>query len=189
MMAKANKKKRSSLSRQVIAMIILAALVVTLVGTLIVVNIVTALRKFSYGGETYYISRQKDEYGGVYYIMIDVNKNPLSTTSDGYFILHDGTLISIDQSTGRANEYIRPDTEGNEQIGINDRVLMFPHTAKDAVPVPVTERQQVRVTRVRTLVQAAVYVPDLKVDRFPFTDVFLKEDSRTDLQKNMLLLT
>ena len=133
MMTNENKKKRSSLSKQIIAIIVLAAVVLSLVGTLIVVNIVSALRKFPYDGRTYYIKREKDENGSVYYIMTDENKNPLETTSDGYFIVHDGTLISIDQDTGRANEYIRPDTEGNEQIGINDRVLMFPHTAKSAM--------------------------------------------------------
>ena len=131
MIEKSNKKKRSSLSKQVIAVIVLSVVCLALVGTLIVVNVMSDWRKFPFEGEIYYIARQRDENGKVYYIMTDADRNPLETTSDGYFITKNGTLISIDQSTGKANEYIRPDTEGNEQIGINDRVLMFPHTSKD----------------------------------------------------------
>lgn len=132
MIEKSKKKKRSSLSKQIVATIVLGAICLALVGTLIVVNIMSDWRKFPFEGETYYIARQKDENGKTVYIMTDADRNPLEATSDGYFITKGGTLISIDQSTGRADEYIRPDTEGNEQLGINDRVLMFPHTNKAA---------------------------------------------------------
>ena len=127
------KRKRSSFSSQVIALIVLGAVCLALAATLITVNIVTAIRKFPYGDEIYYIIRQKDDSGNTVYIMTDEDKNPLETTKDDYFILKDGTLIELDQSTGNAKEYIPVDTEGNEQVGINDRVLIFPHTAKDKV--------------------------------------------------------
>lgn len=132
MMAK-TKKRGSSLSRQVIAIIVLFAVCLGLAATLIAVNIISGYRKFPYGGETYYIVRQKDEAGAISYIMTDSEQNPLDTTPDGYFTLRDGTLISLNQTTGLAEEYIRPDTEGSEQIGINDRVLIYPHTKKEKV--------------------------------------------------------
>ncbi len=133
MIVNKKKSKGTSLSRQLVAMIVLGVICLSLVATLIAVNIISAHRKFPYGGDTYYIIRRKDESGKTYYIMTDSDKNPLKTTSDGYFIVKDGTLIELDQTTGLADKYIRPDTEGNEQVGLNDRVLMFPHTDKDAI--------------------------------------------------------
>jgi len=127
------KRKRSSFSSQVIALIVLGAVCLALAATLITVNILTAIRKFPYGDETYYIIRQKDENGKTTYIMTDGDREPLEKTKDDYFILKDGTLIELDQTTGNAKEYIPVDTEGNEQVGINDRVLIFPHTSKDRV--------------------------------------------------------
>ena len=130
MMVNKTRKKGTSLSRQIIAMIVLAAICLGLAVTLIAVNIISGYRKFPYGDETYYIVRQKDEQGVISYIMVDDGQEPLETTPDGYFILKDGTLVALNQSTGLAAEYIRPDTEGNEQLGINDRVLIYPHTQK-----------------------------------------------------------
>lgn len=133
MIANKTKKRGTSLSRQIVAIIVLCAVCLALAATLITVNIISGYRKFPYGGDTYYIVRQKDEYGKTSYIMTDKEKNPLITTPDGYFVVKDGTLIALNQTTGLAEEYIRPDTEGNEQIGINDRVLIYPHTQKDKV--------------------------------------------------------
>ena len=124
-------KKRSSLSKQVVAVIILGAICLGLAVTLIAVNVGADYRKFNFEGETYYIVRQKDENGKTFYIMADSDKNPLDKSPDSdYFVSKKGTLIAIDQETGKAKEYIRPDTEGNEQLGVNDRVLMFPYTPK-----------------------------------------------------------
>jgi hypothetical protein len=96
------KRKRSSFSSQIIALIVLGAVCLALAATLITVNIVTAIRKFPYGDETYYIIRQKDEKGNIKYVMTDEDKTPLEQTKDDYFILKDGTLIEIDQKTGNA---------------------------------------------------------------------------------------
>ena len=57
---------------------------------------------------------------------------------------------------------------------------------KEEVQAPVTVKQQVRVTRVRTLVQAAVYAPDLKAVSFRFTESFLREALRTTSQQTTL---
>ena len=130
MMVNKTRKKGTSLSRQIVAIIVLAAICLGLAVTLIAVNIISGYRKFTYGDETYYIVRQKDQLGTISYIMVDSEQNPLETTPDGYFTLKDGTLVSLNQSTGLAAEYIRPDIEGSEQLGLNDRVLIYPHTQK-----------------------------------------------------------
>ncbi len=134
MIEKRVKKKRSSLSKQLVAVIVLGAICLGLAVTLIAVNVGSDYRKFPFEGETYYIVRQKDAEGNTVYIMADSDKNPLAKSPDSdYFVSKKGTLIAIDQKTGKAKEYIRPDTEGNEELGINDRVLMFPYTPKKNV--------------------------------------------------------
>ena len=133
MMTAKYKKRRGSLSRQAVAVIVLFAVCLALVAALLAVNVITGYRRFIYGGETYYIVRQKDDKGAISYIMTDKDRNPLETTPDNYFIVKGGTLVALNQATGLAEEYIRPDTEGNEQIGINDRVLIYPHTKKEDV--------------------------------------------------------
>ena len=102
MIANKTKKRGTSLSRQIVAIIVLCAVCLALAATLITVNIISGYRKFPYGGDTYYIVRQKDEYGTVSYIMTDKEKNPLETTPDGYFVVKDGTLIALNQTTGLA---------------------------------------------------------------------------------------
>ena len=126
----ANKKGRgTSLSRQRKAIIVIAALCLVLAVTLIVVNFMTALRKFEYDGETFYVLRQKED-GKTVYIMTDKDRNPLDTTDDGYFITPSGALIAVDQNTGLASIYARPAVDGNEQLGLNDRILIFPYTKR-----------------------------------------------------------
>ena len=50
-------------------------------------------------------------------------------------------------------------------------------------PDPETVKPPARATRVRMLVRAAAYVPDLKAVRSRFTEDFLKEASTINLQK------
>ena len=54
--------------------------------------------------------------------------------------------------------------------------------ARAEVPAPATARPPARVTRVRTLVPAAVYDPDLKAVSSRFTENFRREASTTSLQ-------
>ena len=70
-------KRKSSLAKQRIAMIILAALCFVLAVTLVAVNIITAQRPFEVEGEAgvkYYILRQKDEEGNTVYVLADKSK-------------------------------------------------------------------------------------------------------------------
>ena len=124
------KKLRSSLARQTIALIILGAVLLALVASLLVVNYVTSFRRFEDGGEVYYVRKQTDKEGKTSYILVDKQKNALDTTSDGYFITKTGNLVAINAKTGLPSLYARVETEGNEAVGINDRILIFPHTEK-----------------------------------------------------------
>lgn len=126
-------KGRSSLAKQRIAMIVLAALCFVLAVTLVAVNIITAQRPFEVEGEAgvkYYIIRQKDKDGKIVYVLADESKKPLETTEDGYFVTESGVLVSVNQATGEASVYARPATDGNEQLGTNDRILIFPYTKR-----------------------------------------------------------
>lgn len=128
-----NKKLRSSLSYQTIAAIILGIVCLAIIGTLIAVNIITAIKPWEIDGYTYYIRREKDENGNVYYRLTDKNKVTLEATPDGYYVAESGALIRFDPTTGSASKYATVDTEGTEQIGLNDRILIFPYTTRDEI--------------------------------------------------------
>lgn len=129
-----NKKgKGTSLSRQRMAIIVIALCLVVLAVALVVVNFITAQRAFSVDGEEgvkYYIIRQKDEEGKISFYLADADREPLETTEDGYFVTASGVLVAIDQTTGLGKIYARPATDGNEQLGTNDRILIFPYTKR-----------------------------------------------------------
>ena len=130
-----NKKGKglSSLSRQRIAIVVIAICCLVLAVTLVVVNFITAQRPFEIAGEEgvkYYIIRQKDEEGKISFYLADESRKPLETTEDGYFVTASGVLVSIDQTTGLGKVYARPATDGNEQLGSNDRILIFPYTKR-----------------------------------------------------------
>ncbi len=123
-------KKASSLTNQKRAIVILLAVCFLLAAALIVTNMVTAMRRFHVEGEdaVYYIIRQKDDEGKTVYVLADKNKNTLKTTDDGHYITASGALVAIDQTTGLGSIYARPVTDGNEQVGVNDRIVIFPVT-------------------------------------------------------------
>ncbi len=127
---KAAGKRASSLSNQKRAIIILLAVCLVLAVALAVVNFVTALRRFEVPGDSnvYYIVRQKDDEGKTVYVLADKDRNPLSQTSDGRFITLSGAIVEINQETGLGSLYARPVTDGNEQVGRNDRIVIFPVT-------------------------------------------------------------
>ncbi len=127
------RKKPSSISNQKRAIIILLAVCFVLAAALIVVNILTGMRKFEVPGENavYYIIRTENEKGETVYVLADKDRNTLESTSDGYFITAGGTLVAIDQTTGLGSVYARPATDGNEQLGVNDRIIIFPVTNRD----------------------------------------------------------
>ena len=126
--AKKTGKKSTSLSRQTTAIVVILALCFLLAIALVVVNFLTATRRIELGGEILYVIREKDKDGNSVYIMADADKKPLKTTTDGYFITPLGALVELNQTTGSADIYARPVTDGNEQLSSDDRIIIFPVT-------------------------------------------------------------
>lgn len=127
------KKKRSSLSHQTVGVIILGIVCLLMVGALIAVHLITSVTPVTIDGNTYYVRRETKDDGSAFYKLTDKNKNVLQMTEDGYYVGLSGTLIRFDPATGETSKYAAIDTEGNEQVGHNDRILIFPYTTRQEI--------------------------------------------------------
>lgn len=78
-------------------------------------------------GTVYYV-REKDDV----YSLYDTDRKTVMPTEEqyGYYVTHAGTLVDVDSETGEWEIKAVVDTEGNEELGFNQRVLMFPHLEK-----------------------------------------------------------
>ena len=133
------KKKRSSLSYQTIGLVAVGIACLILVGVLIAVNFLTTVTPFEIDGTTYYVHKETADDGTVSYSLKDKDNNALTMTEDGYYVAASGALIRFNPSTGEISKYATVDTIGNEQVGINDRIIMFPYTErKDIQSISVT---------------------------------------------------
>ena len=115
--------------RKRIIAIIAAALAIVILGVSLsaVLEYVDTVEFVDVDGTKYY-AKNKDD---VYKLYAKGSKEPLPTDSQyGYYITKIGTLVKLDAKTGLATEYIPVETEGNENVGFNDRVLIFPHVEK-----------------------------------------------------------
>lgn len=124
--------KRSRYSRQKVqkkVIITLAVMTVVLAVVLGVVNHIVSITTYEDVDGTKYQIRKKD---GVY-VVCDKDGYTLDLTTDGYYITDASTLLEIDEETGEVEEYAIVDTEGNEVVGSNRRILIFPHTAKASI--------------------------------------------------------
>ena len=122
-----------SLMRKRVIAIIAAALAIIILGAslLAVMQYVDTIVFVDPADETtkYYAKKTSGEYK----LYAKGSKTPLKTTEFNgklYYVTALGTLVSVDTATGEANDYIPVDTEGNENVGFNDRVLIFPHIEK-----------------------------------------------------------
>lgn len=80
-------------------------------------------------GEKYYIMQK----GGIY-VITDTDGMTLDKTEDGdHFVTGFGNIVDVDEKTGAVSYYAYVDTEDNEQIGVGDRIIMFPHTEKASI--------------------------------------------------------
>ena len=118
--------------KRVIA-IIAAALAIIILGVSLaaVMQYVDTIVFVDPADETTKYYAKKDN--GEYKLYAKGSKTPLETTEFNgklYYVTALGTLVSVDTATGEANDYIPVDTEGNENVGFNDRVLIFPHIEK-----------------------------------------------------------
>ncbi len=123
-------KSKSTLIRKRTAAIIAASvLVVALVIALVVIlDLVNATEVVDPADQTVYYVREKKNV----YALYDTDKKTILPTDKqyGYYVTHADTLVDVDAETGEYKIIASVDTEGNEQLGINQRVLMFPHLEK-----------------------------------------------------------
>lgn len=123
------KKKSTLMKRKWIAVIVAAAAVLVLAVTLaVVLDYVNATSVEDPADGTVYYVRKKDKV----YSLYDTDKKTVMPTEEqyGYYVTHAGTLVDVDSETGEYEIIAAVDTEGNEQLGFNMRVLMFPHIEK-----------------------------------------------------------
>lgn len=80
-------------------------------------------------GTVYYVRHSKNEKKETVYALYDTDRKTVMPTEEkfGYYVTHAGTLVEVDAETGEFGEIILVDTEGNEELGANQRILMFPH--------------------------------------------------------------
>jgi len=127
---KATKATRYSRQKtQKKGIIVLAALVVVLAVVWGIVNHIVSITVYTDVDGTKYKVKKKDDV----YVICDWDGYTLDMTTDGYYITDASTLLELDEETGEVTEYAVVDTEGNEQVGNNRRILIFPHTAKASI--------------------------------------------------------
>ena len=134
---------KSSFKKQKIAAIVLAAVVVLLVATLILVHYGISVYpledRWTVNGETFtetYYIRKKDGAYALYNKdgkLMEINalesQNKQAATDTPYVIYiaeTSGNQYLIDTSTGAAEPYASVDYGGGEELGFNNRVLMYP---------------------------------------------------------------
>lgn len=109
----------------IVAAVAVVALIITLVAVLDYVNGDPV--KDPADGTVYYV-REKDDV----YALYDTDRKTVMPTEEqyGYYVTHAGSLVDVDSETGEWEIKAVVDTEGNEELGFNQRVLMFPHLQK-----------------------------------------------------------
>lgn len=122
-----------SLMRKRVIAIIAAALALIILGTslAVVLQYVDTIVFIDPADNATKYYAKKDN--GEYKLYAKKSKTPLTTTklnNKTYYVTALGTLVSVDPKTGASDDYIPVDTEGNENVGFNDRVLIFPHIEK-----------------------------------------------------------
>ncbi len=127
---KPNKRKKKSilkLQKQLIAGF-LVLLILLGAAYAVVYRIVTRnvfLDELGEGnGDKYYVV----EKGGKF-VITDTDGYTLDMTEDKkHYVTGAGNVVDVDEETGEVSYYAYVDTEDYEQVGANDRLLIFPHT-------------------------------------------------------------
>ncbi len=77
-------------------------------------------------GAKYYVMQKAGKY-----VITDKDEYTLSKTEDGdHYVTGAGNVVDVDEDTGEVSYYAYVDTEGLEEVGPQDRLLIFPHTEK-----------------------------------------------------------
>ncbi len=117
------------MKRRKIAIIVTAiAVAILAVALYFVMDLVRSVKVEDPADGTVYYIREKDDV----YALYDTDKKTVMPTDGeyGYYITHADTLIDVDAETGEYEIIAVVDTEGNEVVDFNQRLLMFPHTEK-----------------------------------------------------------
>lgn len=118
------------MKRRIIAIIVSSALIVLLIPVIVLVAYISTTEVFVDVDDTKYLIRYKD---GVYAMYSkDGEELPLDGEF-GYYVTEAGTLIELDSETGSYEIAAILDTEDNEELGTNSRILMFPKKSKDEI--------------------------------------------------------
>ncbi len=120
-------KKKTALGTQKKALWVMAILAVVLVIALIVVKYVVDIYSYVDTDGTKYTIKKDDGVYGLYYDgkLCDVN-------DEGYYLTKFGNQLTIDPESGAYEIYAVVDVEGTEEVGVNQRVLMFKQLTYDA---------------------------------------------------------
>ncbi len=121
------KNKKTSLSTQKRAVWVTAILAVLLIVGLVVVKYIVDIYSYIDTDGTKYTIKKFDGVYGLYYDgdICDINE-------DGYYLTRFGNQLTVDPETGEYKIYAVVDVEGTEQVGANQRVLMFKQLTYDA---------------------------------------------------------
>lgn len=118
------------MKRRKIAIIVTSALIVLLIPAIIFAYIASTTDVYVDTDGTKYLIRYK---GGVY-SMYTYDGEKLEIDGEfGYYVTEAGTLIELDSETGVYEIAAVLDTEDNEDVTANSRLLIFPHTEKDDI--------------------------------------------------------
>lgn len=127
---KADKKSRYSRQKVQKKVIVTLAIMTVVLGVVLgVVKHIVGITTYEDVDGTKYKIMKKD---GIY-VVCDKDGYTLDLTTDGYYITDASTLLEVDEETGEVEQYAIVDTEGNEVVGSNRRILIFPHTAKASI--------------------------------------------------------
>ena len=127
---KLKKSKKKSIMRAQKRMIAILLVVVTVLGvSAAIVQKIVSRNVFvdtKGDGEKYYVMVK-----GGKYVITDKKEYTLPMTDDKkHYVTGAGNILSVDEKTGEVSYYAYVDTEGNEAVGSQDRLLIFPHTQK-----------------------------------------------------------
>ena len=116
------------IKKQRTAVIIMAAAIVLLIVALFAVYYLIGIYSYEDVDGTDYIIMKVNGY----YELCYKNGKVLDKTTDGYYQTDIGTQVQINPNTGEWSRYAVVDTEGTEELGYNQMVLMFKQLTYDA---------------------------------------------------------
>lgn len=126
---RAYRKKKASLKRQKVVLVIAAVLALAaIIGLCGVAYMVNRTNLEDVDGTIYKIIKTNGTY-----ILCDSDERELEKTEDGkYYVTSAGSQIKLDTSTGKASIYAYVDTVGREVVGniVTSRILAFPQVEK-----------------------------------------------------------